>query len=105
MFGKAKLDLERIDPLPGDFYQVIGAAAEKEKTVAIAHKAVSGVDPPLLADGLGRLVGPVPVQRRCGITAHPQNAFFVVGDVAAILVPERDFVTGDTKSGGAEFFP
>ena len=53
MLGEAQLDFERIDPLPRNFYEVVGAAAEEMEAVAVADKAVAGVDPPALADGLG----------------------------------------------------
>ena len=102
MFGEAQLDLERIDPLAGDLDQIVGAAAEEMEAVGIAHKAVAGVDPAAVADGLRGFVGPVPVQRRVGIAAHPQNAFLVVADLAAVLVRSSDFVAGNAQARGAE---
>jgi len=45
---------------------------------------------------------PVPVQRRIGIAAHPQDAFLVVADVAAVLVPEQNLVAGHAQPGRAE---
>ena len=103
MLGEAKLDLEWINPLAGDFDQVIGAAAEEIKAVGIPHKAVAGVDPAALADGLRRLVRPVPVQRRRGIAAHPHDAFFVVADLAADFVFQRDLVAGHPKPRSPNF--
>src|SRR3981189_2979816 len=102
MLGEAQLDLEWIDPLAGDFDQIVGSAAEEMKAVGITHEAVAGVDPPLVANGLPRLVRPIPVQRRIGIAAHPHDAFLVVADLPAVLIPERDFIAGHPKSGGAE---
>ena len=104
MVGEAQLDLERVDPLPGNLYEIVGAAAEEVKAVGIADKTVAGVDPPLLADGFRGLVRPVPVQRRVGIAAHPQNAFLIVGDVAAFLVAQHDLVAGHAQARGAELF-
>src|SRR6185437_1824613 len=105
VFGEAKLDLERIDPLPGDLDQVIGAAAEEMEAVGVAHKAVAGIDPSAVADGFRGLVRPVPVQRRGGIAAYPQDALFVVADLAAVLVFQTDFIAGHAQPGGAELFP
>ncbi len=104
VLGEAQLDFERIHPLAGDFYQVVGPAAEEMKAVAVADEAVAGVDPAALADRLGRLVRPVPVQGRVGIAAHPQNAFFVVGDVAAIGVAQPDIIAGHAQARRAELF-
>src|SRR5579872_5061870 len=104
MFGEAQLNLERINPLAGNLDQVVGAAAEKMKAVRVAHKAIAGVDPATIADGLGRFIRPVPVQRRVGIAAHPQNAFLVVCDLVALAVLQRDLVTGNAKAGRAELF-
>ena len=105
MFGQAKLDFERIDPLAGNLDQIVGAAAEEMEAVGVAHETVAGVDPAALADGLGGLVRPVPVQRRVGIAAHPQDALLVVADLAAVLVPERDFIAGHAQPGGAGLLP
>src|ERR1700722_16208875 len=105
MLGKAKLDLERIHPLTGDLDQVVGAAAEEMKAVAVAHEAVAGVNPAPVADGLLRFVRPVPVQWRRGIAAYPEDAFFVVVDFATVSTPERNLIAGDAKAGGAESFP
>src|SRR2546430_6838499 len=104
MVGEAQLDLERVDPLPGNLYEIVGAAAEEVKAVGIADKTVAGVDPPLLADGFRGLVRPVPVQRRVGIPAHPHDAFFAVADIAAVLVAKQDFVAGYAQAGSAELF-
>src|SRR5438105_3044803 len=104
MLGKAKLDLERINPLARNLDQVVGTAAEEIKAVGIAHKAVAGVDPPLRADGLRRLLRPVPVQRRVGIAAHPQDSFLVVSDLPAVFVFQRDFISGYAKPCRTELF-
>ena len=82
--------------------EVVGTAAEEVEAVRVAHETIAGIDPPLVADGLGRFVGPVPVERRIGIAAHPQNAFGVVADLVAVAVAQRDLVAGDAKTGGAE---
>src|SRR5581483_5155085 len=97
-----QFDLERVDPLAGNLDQIVGAAAEEIKSVGVADEAIAGVDPSLLADGLGRLVGPVPVERRVGIAAHPQDAFDVVTDFVAVAIPESDFIAGDAKAGRAK---
>jgi len=36
--------------------------------------------------------------------AYPQDAFLVVGDLAAVFIPERNFIAGHPQAGGAEFF-
>src|SRR5438067_11772701 len=74
------------------------------KTVGIADEAVTGVDPALFTDGLRRFVGPVPIQRRVGIAAYPQNPFLIVADLAAVLVPKQNFVAGNTQARRAELF-
>ena len=74
------------------------------ETVGIAQEAVAGVDPAALADRLCGLVRPVPVQRRIGIAADPQNTFLVVADLAAVLVLQHDFIAGNAQAGRAEFF-
>ena len=91
--------------MPGDLDQVIGAAAEEMEAVGVAHKAVAGIDPSAVADGFRGLVRPVPVQRRGGIAAYPQDALFVVADLAAVLVFQTDFIAGHAQPGGAELFP
>src|SRR5205807_9583465 len=96
------VDFERIDPLPGDLDEIVGAAAEEMKAFGIAHETVAGIDPAALADGFRRLVGPVPVQRRRGIAAYPQDSLFVVADLAAVLVLQRDLVAGHAQARGAE---
>src|ERR1700722_19200628 len=104
MLGETQLHFQRIDPLPGNFDQIVGTAAKKIKTVGVAHKTVAGIDPSSLTDSLRGLVRPVPVLRRRGIAAHPQNAFLVVADLAAVTVLQRDLIAGYPKPRGAELF-
>src|SRR5579871_4275185 len=75
------------------------------KPVRIANEAVAGIDPTLLADGFGGLVRPVPVERRGGIAAYPHDAFLIMADLAAILVSERDLVTGHTQARRSRLLP
>ena len=86
MLGEAKLDFERIHPLTGDLDQIVGAAAKEIKAFAVAHETVTGVNPTAVADGLGGLVRPIPIQWCAGIAAHPHNSFLVVADLLAATV-------------------
>src|SRR5687768_6871014 len=74
------------------------------EAVGIAQEAVAGVDPAPLTHGLRRFVGSVPVYWRVSIAAHPHNAFFIVADLAAVLVLQEDFVAGNAQARRAEFF-
>src|SRR5689334_1809699 len=105
MFGEAQFDLERVDPLARYLHQIVGAAAEEIEPVAVADKTVASVDPARLADRLRGLVRPVPVERRCGIAADPQNAFLIIGNVAAVLVLQRDLVARNAQARGTRFLP
>src|SRR5450631_857869 len=105
MFGEAKLDFERIAPLAGNLDQVVGAAAEEMKAVLIAHETVAGIDPAILAHGFRGLVRAVPIKRRVGIAAHPQDAFLTVADLAAVTVLEREFIAGHAQAGRSWLFP
>src|SRR5260370_363864 len=45
IFEQATLHLDRVDPLPGNLDQVVGAASEKIKSVPVADEAIAGVHP------------------------------------------------------------
>lgn len=69
------------------------------ETVAVADKAVAGVDPALLADGLAVLSG-----QYNGVLESPRtlNAFLVIADFPAVLVLQQDLVAGDAQAGGTQ---
>src|SRR4051794_22311518 len=102
MIGEAKLDLERINPLSGNLDEIVGAAAEEIEALGITYETVATVNPAAVADGLGRFVRSVPIQRGRGIAANPHDALFIVADLAAVFVPECDLIAGDAKPGGAQ---
>ena len=101
MIEKAALHLDWIDPLAGNFDQVVLAAAEEVESVAVAHKTIAGAQPAAFVNGLRGSLRPVPKHRRAGMAANPHRAFAAVGDLSAGLVLEHNFVARYAHAGGA----
>src|ERR1039458_6811334 len=104
MVGKTEFDFRRVDPLAGNLYEIIGAAAKEIEAVRIARKTIAGINPSTLAYALCGLIGSVPIERGIGIATHPQNALAAVGNVLAVLVLQTNLVTRNAQTRGARLF-
>src|SRR5437016_3954125 len=77
---RSRVELSRLQPLPGNLDQLVGAALVYEKAVGVLHEHVPRAEPSI-AKLLLRLVGQIGVAARLRRMLHPEHALPIEADL------------------------
>src|SRR6516225_3220957 len=102
MFGEAKLDLERVNPLTTHLDEIVHATNELKKPVDILDKPVPGPNPTTVAHGLLGFVRAIPVARRVGVAANPHYPLFSSRHRLAFRRSQPDLISRHALSGSTD---